>query len=161
MTAAHLVPHFALRLTFDLALALTAWALELPHFAEHAPQPAAACFGEHLPAAQQPAMAALPARAAVVTTAEASTRESWEEILLIGCPLKLKARSHRSRRAVSPFGGRRHVGVLAASLLPEAIRRQQQAGYGARNKKRRHGLRRHAAPALEGQALGRNQLPVN
>lgn len=75
LAAAHLAPHFAPCLVFDMALALTALAFELPHFAEHAPQRAAACFGPHLPAAEHAAVAALPPKAAAVTTAEARTRE--------------------------------------------------------------------------------------
>lgn len=85
LAVAHLAPHFAPHLLFDAALALTAFAL--PHLAEHAPQRAEACLGVHLPAAQQPAMAALPPTAAAVTTAEASTRERWEENWLI-CDLR-------------------------------------------------------------------------
>lgn len=87
MAAEHLVPHFAVRFVPHLAFAFTVPALALPHLAEQAPQRTAAFLGVHFaPAQQPPAVATLPPRAAAVTTADASTRESWEENWLMGVP---------------------------------------------------------------------------
>lgn len=83
--AAHLVPHLAVRFVPHLAFALTAPALALPHLAEEAPQRATAFLGAHFaPAQHPPAVATFPPSAAAVTTADASTRERWEENWLMG-----------------------------------------------------------------------------